>query len=103
MGGHAQRHAEDFGAGERFAAAGGARSGASDALSRRSNTGAQRHHRLAGAPAGGYDELFSLNEVKIEVMRSRGAGGQVNSSNLLYLVSGLTVLSMSIKQSPLFA
>ena len=46
------------------------------------------------------DNLFKMDDVKIEVMRSRGAGGQVRTCFFLALKSlSLVFLSMSIKPS----
>lgn len=45
-----------------------------------------------------HEELFSMDDVKVEVMRSRGAGGQVSRSRLSYSLPH-TWSSMSIKLS----
>jgi hypothetical protein len=45
------------------------------------------------------EELFSMDDLKIEVMRSRGAGGQVNYSLFLSQPFEYPVFSMSTKPS----
>ena len=51
---------------------------------------------------GKNDELFAMDEVKVEVMRARGAGGQVSfSSNCRPATMLMDIVSMLTRPSPL--